>query len=220
MKIESFIINCQQNGIHLYVKNGELNYRAKKGAMTQEIMLEIKDKKPDILEYLNRTKKDESRFQLTSSTKDRALLFNKFLWEDYSNGIMDVSTANAPHIVIRHKGKIQTDSLVKSIQILLERHKVLSSSIEILEGSLYLRQRPKQAPAFQEIVIKEKTNQQCEEKAMQIANDMVWEEYEIEKGPLYRIFLLRLSETDYILGCGLHHTIGDGISIEILFQEI
>jgi hypothetical protein len=80
--------------------------------------------------------------------------------------------------------------------------------------------QPKQEPAFQEIVVKGKTPEQRESEAIRIANELVWQEYNLDKGPLYRVFLIRISFTDYILGVSLHHVIGDAISVGIFIQEL
>jgi hypothetical protein len=45
MTIELFIEDCKNKGIHLYLKDGELSYRAQKDAMTQDILLAIKEKR-------------------------------------------------------------------------------------------------------------------------------------------------------------------------------
>jgi NRPS condensation-like uncharacterized protein len=172
------------------------------------------------LQYLSQLARADARFQLTSTSKERAMLFNRFLWKDYTNRVMEASTANSTHIVMRIKGNILTDALLKSITFLLKRHEVLSSSIEMPEGNLYLVHRPKQAPVFQVVVIEGETIDYREKEGMRIASDLIWKEYNLNSGPLYRVFLIRLSMNDYIVGVGLHHAIGDAISVGIFFQEI
>ncbi|MBN2419945.1 MAG: hypothetical protein JXL81_11205 [Deltaproteobacteria bacterium] len=220
MTIESFLEDCLSKGIHLYLKDDELSYRAQKGAMTQDILLSIKDRKPDILQYLKNSEEANKRFQVTSTTKDRGLLFNRFLWRDYSNRIIEISSANATYSVIRQRGEIFADSLVKSINYILGRHKVLNSAVEICDGNLYLVYKQELEPALQEIIVRGKTPDQRENEAVRIANELVWQEYNLDKGPLYRVFLIRISFSDYILGVGLHHAIGDAISIGVFLQEI
>jgi hypothetical protein len=218
MDISLLLSYYDQCGIRLYVKNGELGYRASKGAMTQDMLLEIRARKNEILRYL--TRRDELRFRMTSTDATRAPLFNRFLWKDYSNRIMEISTANVPHIVTRYTGEILTAPLRRSIDILLERHDILSSSIEMADGNLYLIQHPQKTVAFQEITVAGETIQQKEAESQRITNDLVWKEYDLDNGPLYRVFLVRLSAVEYILGVGLHHAIGDLISIGILYQEL
>jgi len=218
MDVVSLLNHCRRHGINLHVKNGELSYCAAKGAMTQEIMSAIRIRKNDILDHLMRL--EESRFHITAASVNRAPLFNRFLWKDYSNRIMDVSSANATRIVTRNKGEILTDALLRSVNILLERHDILRSSIETAEGKLYLVCREKMSVAFQELTAAGEMSQQKEDDACRIADDLVWKEYDLDHGPLYRIFLVRFSATDYILGLALHHAIGDLLSIGILYKEL
>ena len=220
MNVASLLDHYRRCGIHLYAKNGELGYRTAKGAMTEEIMSTIRTRKSDILHHLAYL--EESRFHVTATSANRALLFNRFLWKYYSNRVMEVSSANAPHIVMRCTGEILTEPLLRSIDILLERHEVLSSSIDIDGGNLYLVYHSEKSVAFREVTVTVagKTTQEREDEAHHIANNLVWEEYDLDKGPLYRVFLIRLSAVDYILGVALHHAIGDLISIGILLQEL
>jgi hypothetical protein len=220
MKIEAFLEYCLDKGINLYIKDGELSYRAQKGTMTQGILLSIKEKKTDIVQYLKEVEDANRGFQVSSISKDRGILFNRFLWKDYSNRVIEVSSANATYSVIRQKGEIYADSLIKSINFILGRHKVLNSAVVISDDNLYLVHQPKQESAFQEIVVKGESLEERESEAIRIANELVWQEYNLDKGPLYRVFLIRISFTDYILGVGLHHAIGDAISIGIFFQEL
>lgn len=218
MDVALLLDHCRRCGVYPHVKTGELAYRAAKGAMTEEIASAIQTRKKDILRYL--TNLEESRFHITSASADRAPLFNRFLWKDYSKRIMEVSGANAPHIVMRRTGEMLTDSLLKSIKLLLERHDVLNSSIEIVGENLHLVCRTAKTPAFNEVIIDGKTVGDNECEAYRIANNLVWEEYDLDNGPLYRVFLVRLSTFEYILGVALHHAIGDLISIGLMFQEL
>jgi hypothetical protein len=220
MNIESFVQNCEQNGIHLWSENGQICYRAKQGAMTPEIITNLKNQKSEILTYLNYLKDSDLPFQMTATSKDRAPFFDQVIWNDYSNRKMPIGVANICHIVIRHKGAMRSDVLINTIKLLLERHNVLNNAIRIHEGILYLTPSEKSIPEFQEVFIEGETMEDREQKAMKIANDFVWKEYDLDQGPLYRVFLIRITETDFILGAGLHHAVGDGFSIGILFQEL
>jgi len=186
--------------------------------MAKGIMSDIMAQKSDTLCNLAHIK--EPRFRITAASAISAPLFNRFLWKDYSNRIMDVSSANAPHIVMRCNGEMLTDALLKSIELLLGRHDALNSSIEKSGGNLYLVSRTKKTAAFREVVMTGTAAGERENEAHRIANDLVWEEYDLDNGPLYRVFLIRLSAIEYILGVALHHAIGDRISIGIMFQEL
>jgi hypothetical protein len=218
MDVASLLEDCRRRGIQLHVKNGELSYCAAKGAMTEEIASVVRTRKSDILHHLKHLEK--SRFHVAAASANRAPLFNRFLWKDYPNRIMEISSANAPHIVMRCTGELLTDSLLRSIDLLLERHDVLNSCIEIAGENLHLVCRAKESAAFREVIVSVGTALEREDEAYRIANDLVWEEYDLDKGPLYRVFLIRLSAIEYILGVALHHAIGDLISIGILFQDL
>lgn len=220
MEINLFLEDCKRCGIHLENENGELHYRAPKGVLTNDILMILKKRKTEILDLLKPEVGLDAQFKLKSTSINRALLFNQVIWKDYSTRKMDICCANACNTVIRNTGDIRPDAIMKSIKILLERHKVLNSAIEISGGNLYLVHRPQMPPAFQEIVVEGDNIESREKEAMKLANEFVWKEYDLDTGPLYRVFFIRISGADYILGAGIHHAIGDAISIGILFNEL
>ena len=144
--------------------------------MTKSIPTSLKKNKSKVLFHLNHPGQSDTEFRLSSSFKDRPMLLNRFLWKDYSRHEMDISTANATHIVLKYRGAINPYALVKSIDILLGRHKVLNSSIETFKDNLYLIYKTKQKPVFHEVFIKGKTPQIREKEAARIADDLIWEE--------------------------------------------
>ena len=186
--------------------------------MKEDMMPAIGIQKNDGKNYS--TRPEAPRFRVAASSANSAPLFNRFLWKDYPNRIMDVSSANAPHIVMRCAGEMLTNPLLRSIDILLKRHDVLNSSIETAGGILHLVCNAKKTVAFREVTVEGKTAREREDEAYRIADGLVWEEYDLDNGPLYRVFLIRLSAREYILGVALHHAIGDLISIGVMFQEL
>ena len=96
--------------------------------MTENIMTFQKESKPEILFNLNHSGRSDSDSHLSSNFKDRARLFNRFLWKNYSRYEMEIRTNNATHIFLKYRGAINPYAIVKSIDILLDRHKILSSS--------------------------------------------------------------------------------------------
>ena len=59
---------------------------------------------------------------------------------------MEVNVSNRPHIVIRHRSKIDTEVLLKSISVLIKRHQAVNSTIEIFGKKLFLVNNPDLAP--------------------------------------------------------------------------
>ena len=220
MQIKKVLDDFRIKGVHLYLKDGELGYSAKKGVITREILESIKEKKTDIINHLKLSDPSCIKFKMSSTSKVRAKLSNRFLWKDYSNGKMIVTTANATHLVFRKQGEFYTNTYNKAIIALFRRHEIFNCAIEKSEGDLWLTHRSNQNAKIDEIVVKGQTLEQREKEAMTIANDLIWKEYNLEEGQLYRISLIRITPSDYILGVGLHHAIGDMVSINMFFHEI
>lgn len=56
-------------------------------------------------------------------------------------------------------------------------------------------------------------------RMLQIEDDVQSEIFEVEKGPLLTVKLVKLSEKDFVLFVNLHHFVFDGWSVSIFLDE-
>ncbi len=220
MELKPSLKNYKDRSAQLYGEDGAPDLHAEKGLITAYNFNSLEKGREDTFLNLSRKGQSGSKFRMKSTSKGRAELLNRFLWKDYSKRKMEVSTANAAHIVMRFETSVMVPALEKSIDLLLGRHDVLNSFIEMSGGRLYLVQRPGIKREFQEIMVEGKNSVEREKNAICIARDLTWKEYDLDSGPLYRVFFLRISSSDCILGAGLHHSIGDMISVSIFYREL
>lgn len=131
----------------------------------------------------------------------------------------DTPAYNLPR-AFRLEGQLDIDALREAFRILLRRHDVLRTCFAELDGELYqcvsddvgidlvqhdLSRLPVSKHAIETLVI---------------ASEEARKPFDLERPPLFRVRLVRLSPVKHVLILVMHHIITDGWSMSILFKEI
>ncbi|MEO1621227.1 MAG: condensation domain-containing protein, partial [Cyanobacteria bacterium J06632_3] len=121
-------------------------------------------------------------------------------------------------------GKLQTEALIQSLNELVARHRVLRTVFESVEGQPLCKVMPAvqltvPLADLSELSEKGKSTEK-NEQVQQQAIAFTKQPFELEKGPLIRAKLLRLSESEHILLVSIHHIVFDGWSAPIFQREL
>ncbi|WHA04412.1 amino acid adenylation domain-containing protein [Candidatus Bandiella numerosa] len=129
----------------------------------------------------------------------------------------DVTIYNMP-IALSLEGKLDREALKKTINKIKERHEILRTVIrEDEEGEVY-QEVLKDIEVYSEVDISEEEDKSSKiEKHKKIEGS--WK-FNMERGPLWRVKLVKEGERKHVLLITLHHIVSDGWSIEVLSEEI
>jgi amino acid adenylation domain-containing protein len=132
-------------------------------------------------------------------------------------------------IVLRLTGVLQRSPLQRSIQAIIQRHESLRTTFEVVEGQLVqvvVSQSAEGAIApelqlpLQLADLRTLPPNHREDAAMV----QIWEEiqqpFHLHQGPLFRVRLWQLQETEHLLLLALHHIIFDEWSSGVLIREL
>jgi amino acid adenylation domain-containing protein/non-ribosomal peptide synthase protein (TIGR01720 family) len=116
------------------------------------------------------------------------------------------------------KGDLDKTRIRKALQILVLRHESLRTIFPLSKG------KPKQVilPKITEVLSERDFTDSAdiqEEVNQFLAEESIFE-FDLEKGPLFRVSLLIKGEKHFLLVINVHHIICDGWSSEILLKEI
>jgi amino acid adenylation domain-containing protein len=119
---------------------------------------------------------------------------------------------------IRFDGPLDPAILQKAIATVVERHEVLRTTFrEGPDGPLQVVNP--QAPVNLTVIdLGEKVRTEAELRPVLVAEAR--RSFDLVQGPLFRTTLFRLAADKHILVFNLHHVIGDGWSLEVLFREL
>ncbi|WP_067510178.1 non-ribosomal peptide synthetase [Actinoplanes sp. TFC3] len=126
---------------------------------------------------------------------------------------------NAPR-VLRLTGELDLEALRAALDGLVARHEALRTTIGEVEGrGIQVVHEPGRVP----VEVVDLSGLSSVERAAEVDRCLEREAstpFDLRRGPLLRVCLLRLSGEEHVVVLGLHHIVGDGWSIGILVDEL
>ncbi|MFH6990737.1 amino acid adenylation domain-containing protein [Flavobacterium collinsii] len=211
--IKKLIHTLQSLNIRLKIDNGNLKINAPKGALTPEIIEDIKVYKKELIALLSSSEsipkaEIKDSYALTSSQHR--------LWT-----LSQFETGNSAYnifVAFEFKGVLNLEKLAETFQILVKRHESLRTVFKADEqGNLgqYI------VPVAQYKGTLERTDltNVTEEALSNHADTRQRHAFDLEKGPLFIAEIVKTAADRHILMLNMHHIIGDGWSMGILSKE-
>jgi amino acid adenylation domain-containing protein/non-ribosomal peptide synthase protein (TIGR01720 family) len=120
---------------------------------------------------------------------------------------------------LRLRGELDEDALRASFQQLIERHESMRTRFFERDGVALQQVDPAAGFNLQLIDISDLSAAERETRAQQIREDEARTQFDLEKGPLLWVTLVRLDDEDHQLLVTMHHIIADGWSLNVLIDE-
>lgn len=120
---------------------------------------------------------------------------------------------------LRLRGELDEDALRASFQQLIERHESLRTRFFERDGVALQQVDAAGEFNLQLIDISDLPVAEREARAQQIREDEARTQFDLEKGPLLWVTLVRLDDENHQLLVTLHHIIADGWSLNVLIDE-
>ncbi len=117
---------------------------------------------------------------------------------------------------VRIRSAFDKERLRRSFEALVQRHPALRTTFHLKDGQPVQRIHP-EFPLF---FVEEDVRDLSEEALRQRLQDEVGSHFDLENGPLMRIFLFRRAENDSILLFVMHHIVTDIWSQAVLLDEL
>jgi non-ribosomal peptide synthetase component F/acyl carrier protein len=118
------------------------------------------------------------------------------------------------------EGKLDTEALKKSLQEIVQRHESLRTLFRDEQGTLQQVIHPDMPLNFESQDLQTLPESERLSIAGQIARQKSQTPFDLQRGPLFRVTLLRLNEGFYWLIVCMHHIISDGWSVGVLVREL
>ena len=130
--------------------------------------------------------------------------------------------STAYHIpgAIRLTGALDAEALRRAFEELIRRHESLRTTFVAEDGEP--RQVVSDEVAFSLPLtdLGALSHREAEDEVQRLAIACVHERFDLERGPLFRARLVRLSEREHVLVFAMHHVISDGWSIGVLTSDL
>jgi amino acid adenylation domain-containing protein len=121
---------------------------------------------------------------------------------------------------LRLNGTLDTRALQQSLDTIVARQEVLRTSFLIDQGRPALSIASSGAVEIPLFDLSQLTIAEREEKAKEFAARETGRPFDLARGPLLRLALVKLGDEDHILLLTMHHIISDGWSIGVFLREL
>jgi hypothetical protein len=130
------------------------------------------------------------------------------------NSFYNVPTA------FRLTGMLDLATLEDSFNEIVRRHEVLRTTFKTVAGQPVQVIAPYLRIYLRKIDLRQLPVSERETAAQQLLLQKTQQPFNLEQGPLLRVILLQISESDYVLAIALHHIVFDEWSSALLIREL
>jgi amino acid adenylation domain-containing protein len=132
------------------------------------------------------------------------------------------STAYNIPSAIRLSGELEPELLERIFSEIVRRHEALRTTFASHGGRpVQVISPPESArPELSWVSLLDLPEAEREERAKALAQEEAWRPFDLRMGPLLRLTLVCLSESEHVLLMTMHHIVSDGWSMGVLVREI
>ena len=209
--MEELLSELRKNNVLLRLEDGNLKVKMPKGVDAKALLMQIKAKKPELIEFikeregLNNTfvpvpEAEQRSYYPLSAAQNRMYFLYQF---DKS------STAYNMPKALKLEGKADPQLIEKVFNELVQRHESLRTSFELVDDQVV--QKVNGEVSFQ-------LDYYETDQPDSILDGFI-QPFDLSQAPLMRVGLIRINEAEHVLAVDMHHIISDGSSHALLIKE-
>jgi amino acid adenylation domain-containing protein len=131
----------------------------------------------------------------------------------------DSSTYNVP-TAVRLRGELNVAALQHSFDRLIERHEILRTTFALRDSEAVQIVHPALPAAISNTDLRDFEASRREETLQSLLQFDARKPFDLDRGPLLRVQLIRIQDDDQVLALNMHHIVSDGWSMDVLFREL
>jgi amino acid adenylation domain-containing protein len=221
--MKEFLSLLRKSSIKVALHEGNLKIDAPKGALTAEIVTQLKANKVELMALLERQQADMERLAdipiaavkdvyALSPTQRRFYILSRF---DGSSTAYNIATG------FRIDGKLDLNALEQSIVLLVRKHEVLRTVFgEHKDGEPWQKVVPLEEVNLQLTIRDLSTSDDPSEASSERMKSLAAFNFDLHTQPPFKVEVWKLDSNEHVLAIALHHIITDGWSMGIIMQEI
>jgi amino acid adenylation domain-containing protein len=223
MDINQLLKILAEKNIRLNVVDNQLNYTSPAGVITEELLSSIKQHKQELLDRFNRRldsyitnyplkkqHKKNSGFKLTFSQQR--------YW--FLSSMEPESAAYNNCVAQRLKGALDVSILRRCFEEILKKHGVLQARVIEKDGEFWLINDESLHFEFEITDLRRDKDDLGQQALLRELEKQANTPFLLKSGPLVRLHLYRVDETEHVLQFIIHHILFDGWSLNVLYSEL
>ncbi|MEP6842432.1 MAG: condensation domain-containing protein, partial [Pseudolysinimonas sp.] len=123
-------------------------------------------------------------------------------------------------VTVRRTGSCDVAALRRAFNLVLSRHDAWRTSFEVVAGVPYQLVHPHEDLSLPLVDLSHLSEPQREGQALSVATADARQLFDLERGPLIRARLVRISAADHRLYLVLHHLVFDGVALRLFLAEL
>jgi amino acid adenylation domain-containing protein len=217
-----FLSRLRSLDIRVWAEGDKLRFTAPQGALTPELRSELAERKAEILGFLRQGHvATRASGPTRSADLDRPVPLSfsqQRLWfiDQFRPRSAEYNIARA----VRLAGTVLTDVLERALNEVVRRHSALRTIFIAVEGQPAQVVAPSLVLSLPLADLRALPEEVRHAEARRLATRVAHLPFDLARGPLLRVVLLRLDDSEVIAASCMHHIISDGWSTGLLFREM
>ncbi|MEP0264422.1 amino acid adenylation domain-containing protein [Dokdonia sp.] len=213
-----------QSNITLSLDGEDLKLGFKDDVIDEELIKKIKKNKQEIVSYLSKYTRSNTNNVIPKLGIQESYEVSSSLLRMLSSILIDTDTKSFNYAVpnsIHLQQKINVVNFKQAVYSTIERHESLRTVFRINdEGQIRQYILDQEAINFTVDFFDFRTLEKKNEQVKIVTRNDIEKPFDIGQGPLLRVYLFQLAESEFIFYCNIHHVISDSWSLDILFKDI
>ena len=221
--IDEFLSYFQSLDVRLWVDGGRLHYDAPEGKLTPNLKSQLRERKSEIIEFLQKTnlRSNCAIKSIPSTPRDKNIPLSfsqQRLW--FLQQLQPDSYFYNEHVALELTGVLNIEALEQSLNQIVQRHEALRTTFEVVDEQPVQIIAPSLTLPLAVVDLCHLPEAEQKTQVQQLATEQIQHPFDLLKGPLLRIELVRLKEQKHLLLVTMHHIVGDGWSFSVITREL
>jgi amino acid adenylation domain-containing protein len=218
--IGAFVSHLESLGIALSLTGDRVRLSAPKHVLTVELRDELQARKAEILAYLASGRALETALEITPVGRDAPVplaVAQERIW--FLHQLDPASSAYHVGGAVKLTGRFVAAASERAWHTLARRHESLRTVFETVDGRPVMRILPSATPSMHREDLSATPADLRDAAVQRTVIDFMMRPFDIERGPLWRVLVIRLGDAEHVIAVSLHHLISDYWSTRILSRE-
>src|ERR671914_1274183 len=223
MNLREVLAELADLDAELWVDGEQLRIRASRGRLTPDLHNELVKNKAEILVLLHQRNRSASvTFIPLVPIPRNGHLSLSFAQERlcFLDQLEGPSATYNEQVGLRLSGLLDVGALQRSLGEVVRRHEVLRTSFPTVEGVAVQRIAPVLEVGLPVVELQGLDEGERDAEVRRLAAEEAQRPFDLARGPLLRVCLLKLGEEDHGLLVTLHHIVTDGWSLGVFIHEL
>lgn len=219
MNVLGLITALRKYNLLLKVEDDNLKLSGDAKALPPELLQELRNNKEAIIEFLKESRRSQVIETIPAIPRQDAYPLSNaqnriWILSQFEGGSQAYNMVSSFYL----KGTVNVEQLAKAFQLSIARHESLRTVFRMVDdepAQVILEDLP--------FTIDQVFTGSQEDKDQRVnaeVQSLAKTSFDLKNGPLFRIRLLALSGSEYVLLFAMHHIISDGWSMGVFLQEV